>query len=95
MTNEHSVKCTLCHFIYYSDTSSQDHKHLLHRFHSEILASLNFNKNKIVSPGLENNHTLGWVGLGWTTALDNSVYRMFSGPFQSPQHIAMPASCLV
>ena len=28
-----------------------------HMFHSEILASLNFNKNKIVSPGLENNHT--------------------------------------
>ena len=28
------------------------------RFHSEIMASLNFNKNKILSPGLENNHTL-------------------------------------
>ena len=27
-------------------------------FHSEILASLNSNKNKILSPGLENNHTL-------------------------------------
>ena len=27
-------------------------------FHSEILASLNFNKNEILSPGLENNHTL-------------------------------------
>ena len=27
-------------------------------FHSEILASLNFNKNIILSPGLENNHTL-------------------------------------
>ena len=26
-------------------------------FHSEILASSNFNKNKILSPGLENNHT--------------------------------------
>ena len=26
--------------------------------HPEILASLNFNKNKILSPGLENNHTL-------------------------------------
>ena len=29
-----------------------------HTFHSEILASLNFNKNTILSPGLENNHTL-------------------------------------
>ena len=28
------------------------------RFHSEILASLNFNKNKMLSPGLENNTTL-------------------------------------
>ena len=28
-----------------------------YRFHSEILASQNFNKNKIMSPGLENNHT--------------------------------------
>ena len=27
-------------------------------FHSEILALLNFNKIKILSPGLENNHTL-------------------------------------
>ena len=27
-------------------------------FHPEILASLNFNKNKMLSPGLENNHTL-------------------------------------
>ena len=27
-------------------------------FHSEILASWNFNKNKHLSPGLENNHTL-------------------------------------
>ena len=27
-------------------------------FHSEILASFNFNKKKIVFPGLENNHTL-------------------------------------
>jgi hypothetical protein len=27
-------------------------------FHSEILASLYFNKNKILSPGLENKHTL-------------------------------------
>ena len=27
-------------------------------FHSEILTSLNFNKNKILSPGLENYHTL-------------------------------------
>ena len=27
-------------------------------FHSEILASLSFNKNLILSPGLENNHTL-------------------------------------
>ena len=27
-------------------------------FHSEILASLNFNKNKILFPGLENNHTM-------------------------------------
>ena len=27
-------------------------------FHSEILASLNFNKNKILSLGLANNHTL-------------------------------------
>ena len=27
-------------------------------FHSEILASLNFNKNKFLSPGLKNNHTL-------------------------------------
>ena len=27
-------------------------------FFSEILASLNFNKNKMFSPGLENNHTL-------------------------------------
>ena len=27
-------------------------------FHSEILASLNFNKNKMLSPGLKNNHTL-------------------------------------
>ena len=26
--------------------------------HSEILTSLNFNKNKILSPGLENNNTL-------------------------------------
>ena len=36
-------------------------QHILQRlsmFHSEILASLNFNKNKILSPGLENNHTL-------------------------------------
>ena len=32
--------------------------HILHRFHSEILASLNFNKNNILSPGWENNHTL-------------------------------------
>ena len=31
---------------------------LSHMFHSEILASLNFNKNKMLSPGLENNHTL-------------------------------------
>ena len=29
-----------------------------HMFHSEILASLNFNKNKISSHGLEKNHTL-------------------------------------
>ena len=28
------------------------------RFHCEILASLNFNKNKMLSPGLENNCTL-------------------------------------
>ena len=28
------------------------------KFHSSILASLNFNKNKILSPGMENNHTL-------------------------------------
>jgi hypothetical protein len=27
-------------------------------FHSENLASLNFNKNKILSPGLEKNHKL-------------------------------------
>ena len=27
-------------------------------FHSEILTSLSFKKNKILSPGLENNHTL-------------------------------------
>ena len=27
-------------------------------FHSEILASLNFNMNKSLSPGLENTHTL-------------------------------------
>ena len=27
-------------------------------FHSEILTSLNFNKNKMLSPGLENNHKL-------------------------------------
>ena len=27
-------------------------------FHSEIRASLNFNQNKILSPGLEYNHTL-------------------------------------
>ena len=31
---------------------------VLDMFHSEILASLNFNKNKMLSPGLENNHTL-------------------------------------
>ena len=31
---------------------------IMHMFHSEILASLNFNKNNIFSPGLENNHTL-------------------------------------
>ena len=30
----------------------------LYTFHSAILASLYFNKNKILSPGLENNHTL-------------------------------------
>ena len=30
----------------------------LDTFHSEILASLNFDKNKMLSPGLENNHTL-------------------------------------
>ena len=30
----------------------------MNRFHSEILASLNFNKNKMLSPQLENNHTL-------------------------------------
>ena len=30
----------------------------LNKFHSEILASINFNKDKILSPGLENNHTL-------------------------------------
>ena len=29
-----------------------------YRFHSEILASINFKQNKILSPGLENNHTL-------------------------------------
>ena len=27
------------------------------KFHSEILASINFNKYKILSPGLENNKT--------------------------------------
>ena len=27
-------------------------------FHSEVLASFNFNKNKMLSPGLENNLTL-------------------------------------
>ena len=27
-------------------------------FHSEILASINFNTNKLLSPGLENNNTL-------------------------------------
>ena len=31
---------------------------LLHKFHYEIVASINFDKNKILSPGLENNHTL-------------------------------------
>ena len=30
----------------------------LHMFHSEILASLSFNKNKMLSPGLENKLTL-------------------------------------
>ena len=30
----------------------------LNMFHSEILASWNFDKNKILSPGLENNRTL-------------------------------------
>ena len=30
----------------------------MYRFHSEILASLNVNTNKILSPGFENNHTL-------------------------------------
>ena len=30
----------------------------LDMFHSEILASVNFNKDKIWSPGLENNQTL-------------------------------------
>ena len=34
------------------------HMHLICMFHSEILTSLNFNKNKMFSPGLENNHTL-------------------------------------
>ena len=33
-------------------------KHFLHTFHSEILASIKFIKNKILSPGLESNHTL-------------------------------------
>ena len=33
-------------------------KHAMLKFHSEILASINFNKNKMLSPGLENNHTL-------------------------------------
>ena len=30
----------------------------MQKFHSEILASLNFNNNEILSPGLENNNTL-------------------------------------
>ena len=33
-------------------------KQEFHMFHSEILASLNFNNNKILSPGLENKLTL-------------------------------------
>ena len=31
---------------------------IMYKFHSEILASLNFNKNKILSPELENNYAL-------------------------------------
>ena len=30
---------------------------LVHMLTSKILASLDFNKNKILSPGLENNHS--------------------------------------
>ena len=30
---------------------------IIPKFHSEILAFINFNKNKMLSPGLDNNHT--------------------------------------
>ena len=37
-------------------TLNSNYRHYM--FHSEILALLNFNKKKILSTGLENNHTL-------------------------------------
>ena len=44
-----------------SEDDEWDSKYLISRFlnmfHSEILASLNINKIKILSPELENNHT--------------------------------------
>ena len=36
-------------------------------FHSEILASLNFNKNKICSPVLNNNHSLKYCSGNFPT----------------------------
>ena len=44
--------------IYEPDITVWPWKHKTSMFHSEILASLNINWNKILSPGLENNQIL-------------------------------------
>ena len=57
-----SLHPLLHHPLYYYANINWTSSSLLfskaHMFHSEILASSNFNNNKILSPGLENNHTL-------------------------------------
>ena len=50
--------CNVCRKKFKIKWCMQKNLHKKDMFHSEILASLNFTKNKILSPGLGNNHTL-------------------------------------
>ena len=52
-----------------------DFRSLTLTFHSEILASWNFYKNKILSPGLGNNHTLKCC------SGNNHTFKCWSGIF--------------